>query len=58
MNVQLLAAVCAGVMPANSVPLLCFQGDVILHCEHIFEVVSKLCVLANKQNLVKVVQGR
>uniref|UniRef100_A0A8B9CYU5 Myosin IH n=1 Tax=Anser brachyrhynchus TaxID=132585 RepID=A0A8B9CYU5_9AVES len=56
-NVQLLAAVCAGVMPANSVPLLCFQGDVILHCEHIFEVVSKLCVLANKQNLVKVVQG-
>uniref|UniRef100_A0A8C3GN04 TH1 domain-containing protein n=1 Tax=Cairina moschata TaxID=8855 RepID=A0A8C3GN04_CAIMO len=33
------------------------KGDVILHCEHIFEVVSKLCMLANKQNLVKVVQG-
>uniref|UniRef100_A0A803YCQ8 Myosin IH n=1 Tax=Meleagris gallopavo TaxID=9103 RepID=A0A803YCQ8_MELGA len=33
-------------------------GDVILQCEHIFETVTKLCMLANKQNLVKVVKGR
>uniref|UniRef100_A0A8C4JHK7 Myosin IH n=1 Tax=Dromaius novaehollandiae TaxID=8790 RepID=A0A8C4JHK7_DRONO len=33
------------------------KGDVILQCEHIFETVTKLCMLANKQNLVKVVQG-
>uniref|UniRef100_A0A8C9FIR1 Myosin IH n=1 Tax=Pavo cristatus TaxID=9049 RepID=A0A8C9FIR1_PAVCR len=33
-------------------------GDVILQCEHIFEMVTKLCMLANKQNLVKVVKGR
>ncbi|NXR06273.1 MYO1H protein, partial [Semnornis frantzii] len=33
------------------------KGDAILHCEHIFETVTKLCMLANKQNLVKVVQG-
>uniref|UniRef100_A0A803XM77 Myosin IH n=1 Tax=Meleagris gallopavo TaxID=9103 RepID=A0A803XM77_MELGA len=32
-------------------------GDVILQCEHIFETVTKLCMLANKQNLVKVVKG-
>uniref|UniRef100_A0A8C9FJ27 Myosin IH n=1 Tax=Pavo cristatus TaxID=9049 RepID=A0A8C9FJ27_PAVCR len=34
------------------------KGDVILQCEHIFEMVTKLCMLANKQNLVKVVKGR
>uniref|UniRef100_A0A8D0FCL3 Myosin IH n=1 Tax=Strix occidentalis caurina TaxID=311401 RepID=A0A8D0FCL3_STROC len=34
-----------------------FQGDAILQCEHVFETVTKLCMLANKQNLVKVVQG-
>uniref|UniRef100_A0A8C6J889 Uncharacterized protein n=1 Tax=Melopsittacus undulatus TaxID=13146 RepID=A0A8C6J889_MELUD len=33
-------------------------GDVILQCEHVFETVTKLCMLANKQNLVKVAQGR
>uniref|UniRef100_A0A8C9FHP0 Myosin IH n=1 Tax=Pavo cristatus TaxID=9049 RepID=A0A8C9FHP0_PAVCR len=33
------------------------KGDVILQCEHIFEMVTKLCMLANKQNLVKVVKG-
>lgn len=35
-----------------------FQGDVILQCEHVFETVTKLCILANKQSLVKVVKGR
>ncbi|OWK61180.1 Unconventional myosin-Ih [Lonchura striata] len=34
------------------------KGDVILQCEHIFETVTKLCILANKQSLVKVVKGR
>ncbi|MGH0146443.1 UNVERIFIED_CONTAM: hypothetical protein FKN15_008275 [Acipenser sinensis] len=33
------------------------KGDVILQCDHVFETVTKLCVLANKQNSVKVVQG-
>ncbi|KAJ7416152.1 Unconventional myosin-Ih [Willisornis vidua] len=33
------------------------KGDVILQCEHLFETVTKLCMLANKQSLVKVVQG-
>ncbi|NXV06686.1 MYO1H protein, partial [Cettia cetti] len=33
------------------------KGDVILQCEHIFETVTKLCILANKQSLVKVVKG-
>ncbi|XP_067395564.1 unconventional myosin-Ih isoform X1 [Emydura macquarii macquarii] len=33
------------------------KGDAILQCEHIFETVTKLCMLANKQNAVKVVQG-
>ncbi|XP_053219280.1 unconventional myosin-Ih isoform X6 [Podarcis raffonei] len=34
----------------------CFQGDAILQCEHFFETVTKLCILAHKQN-VSVVQG-
>ncbi|XP_026715789.1 unconventional myosin-Ih [Athene cunicularia] len=33
------------------------KGDAILQCEHVFETVTKLCMLANKQSLVKVVQG-
>uniref|UniRef100_A0A8C8S3V4 Myosin IH n=1 Tax=Pelusios castaneus TaxID=367368 RepID=A0A8C8S3V4_9SAUR len=33
------------------------KGDAILHCEHIFETVTKLCMLANKQNAVSIVQG-
>ncbi|ETE71621.1 Myosin-Ih, partial [Ophiophagus hannah] len=33
------------------------KGDAILRCEHIFETVTKLCMLANKQDLVAVVQG-
>uniref|UniRef100_A0A8C8S4P2 Myosin IH n=1 Tax=Pelusios castaneus TaxID=367368 RepID=A0A8C8S4P2_9SAUR len=31
--------------------------NAILHCEHIFETVTKLCMLANKQNAVSIVQG-
>ncbi|KAF2986583.1 hypothetical protein EK904_009208, partial [Melospiza melodia maxima] len=34
------------------------KGDVILQCEHLFETVTKLCILANKQSVVKVVKGR
>ncbi|XP_075390775.1 unconventional myosin-Ih [Tenrec ecaudatus] len=32
------------------------KGDAILQCEHVFEAVTKLAMLANKENLVKVVQ--
>ncbi|XP_004709703.1 unconventional myosin-Ih [Echinops telfairi] len=32
------------------------KGDAILQCEHVFEVVTKLAMLADKGNLVKVVQ--
>lgn len=34
------------------------QGDLVLQCDHLFELLTKLCVIANKQNAVKVVQGR
>nr|XP_025042231.1 unconventional myosin-Ih [Pelodiscus sinensis] len=33
------------------------KGDAILQCGHIFETVTKLCMLANRQNAVQVVQG-
>ncbi|XP_061458268.1 unconventional myosin-Ih isoform X2 [Rhineura floridana] len=33
------------------------KGDAILQCEHFFETVTKLCMLANKQDAVTVVQG-
>ncbi|KAM6422890.1 unconventional myosin-Ih isoform 1-T1 [Liasis olivaceus] len=33
------------------------KGDAILRCEHVFETVTKLCMLANKQDMVAVVQG-
>ncbi|XP_006004623.1 unconventional myosin-Ih [Latimeria chalumnae] len=33
------------------------KGDVILQCDYIFETITKLCMIANKQNSVKIVQG-
>ncbi|XP_056888468.1 unconventional myosin-Ih isoform X6 [Takifugu flavidus] len=33
------------------------KGDLVLQCDHLFELLTKLCVIANKQNAVKVVQG-
>ncbi|XP_044296365.1 unconventional myosin-Ih [Varanus komodoensis] len=33
------------------------KGDAILQCEHLFETVTKLCLLANKQDAVVVAQG-
>nr|XP_023502733.1 unconventional myosin-Ih isoform X1 [Equus caballus] len=33
------------------------KGDAILQCEHVFEAVTKLVVLAKEENLVNVVQG-
>ncbi|KFP87564.1 Unconventional myosin-Ih, partial [Acanthisitta chloris] len=33
------------------------KGDVILQCEHVFETVTKLCMLSNKESLVKIVKG-
>ncbi|KAJ8378258.1 hypothetical protein AAFF_G00244620 [Aldrovandia affinis] len=33
------------------------KGDLVLECEHLFEVLTKLSILANKQSVIKVVQG-
>ncbi|MEE6508195.1 hypothetical protein FKM82_019787 [Ascaphus truei] len=33
------------------------KGDAILQCDHIFEAVTKLCMLASKQDAVNIVQG-
>uniref|UniRef100_A0ABM5F1L6 Unconventional myosin-Ih isoform X1 n=2 Tax=Pogona vitticeps TaxID=103695 RepID=A0ABM5F1L6_9SAUR len=33
------------------------KGDAILQCEHVFETVTKLCLFANKQDSVAVVEG-
>uniref|UniRef100_A0A671Y6J5 Myosin IH n=1 Tax=Sparus aurata TaxID=8175 RepID=A0A671Y6J5_SPAAU len=33
------------------------KGDLVMQCDHLFEFLTKLCVIANKQNAVKVVQG-
>ncbi|XP_019394390.1 PREDICTED: unconventional myosin-Ih isoform X1 [Crocodylus porosus] len=33
------------------------KGDVILQCEHIFETVTKLCMLSNRQSAIRIVQG-
>lgn len=35
-----------------------FQGDLVMQCDHLFEFLTKLSVIANKQNVIKVVQGR
>lgn len=35
-----------------------FQGDLVMQCDHLFEFLTKLSVTANKQNAIKVVQGR
>ncbi|XP_041643172.1 unconventional myosin-Ih [Cheilinus undulatus] len=33
------------------------KGDLVMQCDHLFEFLTKLSVIANKQNAVKVVQG-
>ncbi|KAJ8379362.1 hypothetical protein SKAU_G00001400 [Synaphobranchus kaupii] len=33
------------------------KGDLVLECEHLYEALTKLSVLANKQDAIKVVQG-
>ncbi|XP_007953189.1 unconventional myosin-Ih [Orycteropus afer afer] len=33
------------------------KGDAILHCEHVFEAVTKLALMVKKENIVNVVQG-
>uniref|UniRef100_A0A672T1S3 Myosin IH n=1 Tax=Sinocyclocheilus grahami TaxID=75366 RepID=A0A672T1S3_SINGR len=38
--------------------LLRYQyGDMVLQCDHLFEALTKLAMIANKQNNIKVVQG-
>ncbi|KPP60780.1 hypothetical protein Z043_121189, partial [Scleropages formosus] len=34
------------------------KGDLVLQCDHLFELVTKLSMLANKASAIKVVQGR
>uniref|UniRef100_A0A8C7QS50 Myosin IH n=1 Tax=Oncorhynchus mykiss TaxID=8022 RepID=A0A8C7QS50_ONCMY len=36
----------------------CAQGDLIMQCDHLFEALTKLSVVANKQSAINVVQGR
>ncbi|XP_016898327.1 unconventional myosin-Ih [Cynoglossus semilaevis] len=33
------------------------KGDLLLQCDHLYEFLTKLSVVANKQNAIKVVQG-
>ncbi|XP_058632964.1 unconventional myosin-Ih isoform X2 [Onychostoma macrolepis] len=33
------------------------KGDLVLQCDHLFEVLTKLAMITNKQNNIKVVQG-
>ncbi len=33
------------------------KGDLVLQCDHLFEALTKLAMIANKQNNIKVVQG-
>uniref|UniRef100_A0A3P9CHT6 Myosin IH n=1 Tax=Maylandia zebra TaxID=106582 RepID=A0A3P9CHT6_9CICH len=33
------------------------KGDLVVQCDHLFELLTKLCVIVNKQNAIKVVQG-
>uniref|UniRef100_A0A8D3D674 Myosin IH n=1 Tax=Scophthalmus maximus TaxID=52904 RepID=A0A8D3D674_SCOMX len=33
------------------------KGDLVMQCDHLFEFLTKLGVIANKQNVIKVVQG-
>ena len=35
-----------------------FQGDLVVECDHFFEFLTKLSMLANKQNAFQVVKGR
>ncbi|XP_070760760.1 unconventional myosin-Ih [Enoplosus armatus] len=33
------------------------KGDLVMQCDHLFEFLTKLSLIANKQNTIKVVQG-
>ncbi|KAF7661969.1 hypothetical protein LDENG_00248800 [Lucifuga dentata] len=33
------------------------KGDLVIQCDHLFEFLTKLNVIANKQNIIKVIQG-
>ncbi|KAL0965644.1 hypothetical protein UPYG_G00283890 [Umbra pygmaea] len=33
------------------------KGDLVLQCDHLFEALTKLCLVVNKQNCINVVQG-
>ncbi|RVE68208.1 hypothetical protein OJAV_G00089780 [Oryzias javanicus] len=33
------------------------KGDLVIQCDHLYEFLTKLCIIANKQNAVQIVQG-
>ncbi|CAL9708332.1 unnamed protein product [Knipowitschia caucasica] len=33
------------------------KGDLVMQCDHLFEFLTKISIIANKQNAIKVVQG-
>uniref|UniRef100_A0A3P9KWW6 Myosin IHa n=1 Tax=Oryzias latipes TaxID=8090 RepID=A0A3P9KWW6_ORYLA len=33
------------------------KGDLVIQCDHLYEFLTKLCVIANKQSAVRIVQG-
>uniref|UniRef100_A0A3Q2CCB6 TH1 domain-containing protein n=1 Tax=Cyprinodon variegatus TaxID=28743 RepID=A0A3Q2CCB6_CYPVA len=33
------------------------KGDLVIQCDHLYEFLTKLSIIANKQNIIKVVQG-
>lgn len=35
-----------------------FQGDLVLQCDYLYEALTKLSVIADKQSCIKVAQGR
>lgn len=37
---------------------LLFQGDLVLQCDFLYEALTKLSFIADKQSCIKVVQGR
>uniref|UniRef100_A0A3B5B6F8 Myosin IH n=1 Tax=Stegastes partitus TaxID=144197 RepID=A0A3B5B6F8_9TELE len=46
-----------GALLSDCILLWLFQGDLVMQCDHLFEFLTKLTVIAKKQNLIKVVQG-
>uniref|UniRef100_A0A3B3QXB4 Myosin IH n=1 Tax=Paramormyrops kingsleyae TaxID=1676925 RepID=A0A3B3QXB4_9TELE len=46
-----------GILILHVAPEVKQKGDLVLQCDHLFETLTKLSMVANKRNVVKVVQG-